>query len=109
MELTDIPLIVQALGAIGAIGVPFAVWLRKTAREGVEVLSNGCSILTKIFIKVEDIDRRLSELRSEMIEVQNFMHNSQRDRATLHLEIEDLKRRIADLEIKIRDLISDHN
>lgn len=109
MNLSDIPEITQALIAIGALLIAIFSWLRaatkKSARlltdiatKGVEKVTEGVAILTMIDLKVDHIDQRLKEVKSEMVEVQTFISSSQRDRAELRLKVEDHERRLTTLE-----------
>ncbi len=107
--ISDVPLYTQAAFALGGLLIAVLAWLRSTAKksagviseiatEGIKKMSEGVAILTKIDIKVDHIDQRLKEVKSEMLEVQAFMNASQRDRADLHVRVEDHERRIAHLE-----------
>lgn len=109
MNLTDVPALVKALIAIGALLIAILAWLRNATRksariladlatEGVKKVTEGVAILTKIDLKVDHIDQRLKEVKSEMVEVQTFMSSSQRDRAELRLKVEDHERRLTTLE-----------
>lgn len=109
MNIGDIPIYTQALLGIGAVLIAILTWLRSTAKksavviadlasEGVKKVSEGVAILTKIDIKVDHIDQRLKEVKTEMVEVQAFMNASARDRTQLHVRIEDHERRLTTLE-----------
>ena len=109
MNIGDIPAYTQALFGIGAVLIAILAWLRSTARksavviadlaaEGVKKVTEGVAILTKIDIKVDNIEHKIREVKSEMVEVQAFMNTSLRDRTQLHDKIESHERRLATLE-----------
>jgi hypothetical protein len=109
MNLSDIPAYTQVAIALGGLVIAVLAWLRSTAKksavviadlasEGVKKVSEGVAILTKIDIKVDHIDQKLKEVKSEMVEVQAFMSTSSRDRTELHVRVEDHERRLTTLE-----------
>ena len=113
MNLSDVPAYVTAAtiisGALVSVALFVGKGIKKTtkagsailtelATEGVKKVTEGVSILTKIDLKVDHIDQRLKEVKSEMVEVQAFMISSSRDRAELQIRVEDHERRLTTLE-----------
>ncbi len=109
MLLSDISAYTQVAVALGGLLIAVLAWLRSTAKksavviadlaaEGVKKITEGVSILTKIDLKVDHIDQRLKEVKSEMVEVQAFMNSSSRERAELQIRVEDHERRLTTLE-----------
>ena len=72
--------------------------LTELATEGVKKVTEGVAILTKIDLKVDNIEHKMREVKTEMVEVQAFMNSSQRDRTELHVRVEDHERRLTTLE-----------
>jgi hypothetical protein len=113
MNLSDLTAYFNAAGIIGAALIAgFALVgraIKKTtkagsliltdlATEGVKKVTEGVAILTKIDLKVDHIDQRMKEVKTEMVEVQAFMTSSARDRTELHVRVEDHERRLTTLE-----------
>jgi hypothetical protein len=113
MNLNDIPAYITAAGIIGGALVSVALLIgrgiKKTtkagsliltdlATEGVRKVTEGVAILTKIDLKVDNIEHKMREVKAEMVEVQAFMNSSARDRTELHVRIEDHERRLTTLE-----------
>jgi hypothetical protein len=113
MNLTDFTAYFNAAGIISAALIAgFALigrTIRKTtkagsailtelATEGVKKVTEGVAILTKIDLKVDNIEHKMHEVKSEMVEVQAFMNTTARDSSKLHVRIEDHERRLTTLE-----------
>lgn len=113
MNLNDIPAYITAAGIIGGALASVALFIgrgiKKTtkagsavltdlATEGVKKVTEGVAILTKIDLKVDNIEHKMQEVKTEMVEVQAFMNASSRDRTQLHLRVEDHERRLTTLE-----------
>lgn len=109
MNLADIPAYTQVAVALGGLLLAVLAWLRSTAKksavviadlatEGVKKVGEGVAILTKIDIKVDHIDQRMKEVKTEMVEVQKFMNVAARDSTELHMKIENHEGRLNKLE-----------
>lgn len=113
MNLTDLATYFNAAGIIAAALIAgFALLgraIKKTtkagsailtalAAEGVKKVTEGVAILTKINLKVDNIEHKMREVKTEMSEVQEFINTSVRDRTQLHVRMEDHERRITTLE-----------
>jgi hypothetical protein len=75
-----------------------SVILTDLATEGVKKVTEGVAILTKIDLKVDNIEHKMREVKTEMVEVQAFMNASARDRTELHVRVENHERRLTTLE-----------
>jgi hypothetical protein len=113
MNFSDIPTYITAAGIIGGALASVALFIgqgiKKTtkagsailtdlATEGVKKVTEGVAILTTINLKVDNIEHKMHEVKTEMGEVQAFMNSSQRDRTELHVRVGDLERRLTTLE-----------